>query len=224
MERLKHMKEMLMAQVESQLGHLETVDAEELGEVIDMIKDLDEALYYCTITKAMEEKDQEKTIERHYYTERPYVYNPPMYPERDMDREYGRMYYGGNGNRGSSGNGSSNASNGGSSNTGSAGSNMSSSSGSSYYGGPYEEYPLMDWRDSREGRSPKSRKMYMEAKETHQGKAAQLKELEKYVGELTDDLMDMIKDASPEEQSYLGNRVSALATKINKLNSTSTNG
>ncbi len=56
-----------------------------------MIKDLEEAMYYCSIVKAMEEQEKEnekyKHIERHYY---PYYYMP----ERDMDREdYGRMYY-----------------------------------------------------------------------------------------------------------------------------------
>jgi len=37
------------------MGNLHQVDTHELGEVIDMIKDLEEALYYCSITKAMEE-------------------------------------------------------------------------------------------------------------------------------------------------------------------------
>lgn len=55
MERLHHMKESLMAQVQAQMGHLECVDTKELGEAIDMIKDLSEAIYYCTITEAMEE-------------------------------------------------------------------------------------------------------------------------------------------------------------------------
>jgi hypothetical protein len=34
---------------------LSSVDTEELGEAIDMVKDLSEAIYYCTITKSMEE-------------------------------------------------------------------------------------------------------------------------------------------------------------------------
>ena len=53
MKRLKTMKEMLMACAEGQMQHLEEVDAEELGEVIDMIKDIEEAIYYCTVTEAM---------------------------------------------------------------------------------------------------------------------------------------------------------------------------
>ena len=58
MERLKSMKESLMACAQAQMGNLQNVDTKELGEAIDMIKDLEEAIYYCTITKAMEEKDK----------------------------------------------------------------------------------------------------------------------------------------------------------------------
>ena len=55
MERLKAMKEMLMACAEGQMTHLEEVDAKELGEVVDMIKDLEETIYYCTIVEAMKQ-------------------------------------------------------------------------------------------------------------------------------------------------------------------------
>lgn len=55
MKRLHHMKESLMAEVQAQMNHLECVNTKELGEAIDMIKDLSEAIYYCTITEAMEE-------------------------------------------------------------------------------------------------------------------------------------------------------------------------
>ena len=73
------MKEALVAQVENQMSNLSEVDTHELGEVIDMIKDLEEAIYYCSITKAMEEKEEEKKVEHHYYTT--YI------PERDIDRD-----------------------------------------------------------------------------------------------------------------------------------------
>ena len=49
MERLKAMKEVFMCAVESQMYNLSEVDAEELGEVVDMIKDLEEAMYYCAV-------------------------------------------------------------------------------------------------------------------------------------------------------------------------------
>ena len=141
-----------MGCIESQMSHLDTVDTEELGDVVDMVKDLEEAIYYCTITKAMEEKEKSGGGEHyHYYTEY-------RYPERDMDRENGRMYY--------------NAMpttytdqgrmyyNGGSSS--SSGENGSNSSSRNY---TEFEYPMM--RDKREGRSYMSRKTYMESKEMH---------------------------------------------------------
>ena len=53
MERLKNIKNSLISCVESQMGDLRNADAQELGEVIDMVKDMEEAIYYCTITKAI---------------------------------------------------------------------------------------------------------------------------------------------------------------------------
>ena len=52
-EKLKWMKDCLICTVENQLCHLDEVDTEELGDAIDMIKDLEEAIYYCTVTEAM---------------------------------------------------------------------------------------------------------------------------------------------------------------------------
>ena len=70
MERFKSVKEMLMAQIEGQMSHLYDVDAKELGEVIDMVKDLEEAMYYCTITEAMKKKEEQPQYNNiNYYTE-----------------------------------------------------------------------------------------------------------------------------------------------------------
>lgn len=69
MKHLEMIKEQLIAQVQSQMEDIKRVDTKELGEVIDMIKDLAEAMYYCEIYKQMQEK------ETSYYTER---YMPPM--------------------------------------------------------------------------------------------------------------------------------------------------
>ena len=57
MDQLVQMKEMLTSAVQGQMTHLESVDVKELGEAIDMIKDLSEAIYYCTITEAMSGDD-----------------------------------------------------------------------------------------------------------------------------------------------------------------------
>jgi hypothetical protein len=79
------------------------------------------------------------------------------YPGHDM------MYYNGGGN----GNGRGNSSNG-------------NNSGSRYYT-EYEPMNRIDMRDRREGRSPRSRRMYMEAKEMNQDSMVKMKELENYM-------------------------------------------
>ena len=189
MEELKNMKQMLVGCVQGQMSNIAGADYEELGAAIDMIKDLAEAMYYCTITEAMEEKEKEK---EHYYYEARY------YPvDRDMDRSSGRMYYSGGGN----GNVSGNSSNG-------------NNSGSRYYT-EYEPMNRIDMRDRREGRSPRSRRMYMEAKEMNQDSAVKMKELENYMQELTSDITEMIQDASTEEKQMLQKKIATLATKIN---------
>lgn len=213
-KRLQHMKESLVSCVENQLTHLESVDTKELGEAIDMIKDLEEAIYYCTITKAMNEKGEEK---EEYYSQKQY---------RDIDRRIGRMYYedprymGGNdtyrqyssNDRQSNSGSSSGNSNNSSSSQGQSGGN----SGGSSKQYSEKEYDIM--RDRREGKSPMSRRTYMEAKESHSDKAHQMKELENYMQELTQDVVEMVEGASAEEKQYLSKRVAALANKLAQLN------
>lgn len=190
MERLKHMEEALMSCVQAQLSHLDTVDTEELGQVIDMIKDLEQAKYYCSIVKAMEEAEEDETKEMSHH-------------HRDMDRVYGRMYYEGpNGD----------------------------------FKGRYpwkkrdrdedwERYPFypeqgreIDIRDSREGRSPVTRRMYMESKQLHKDKTEKVKELEQYMQELSEDIVEMIDGASPEERQILEKKMTSLTNKIAQLN------
>lgn len=196
------MKEALVAQVENQMSNLSEVDTHELGEVIDMIKDLEEAIYYCSITKAMEEKEEEKKIEHHYYTT--YI------PERDIDRdEWGRMYY--------------------PRMRDSQGRYLPESRDGTRDGGgrrnyvefpePYYEREIpIGLRDEREGRSPITRRMYMESKELHKDKTTKLKELEQYMKELSEDIVEMISDATPEERQLLEKKVAALSTKIQQVN------
>ena len=52
-DRLERMKETLMSAVEMEICNLGEADTEELGKAIDMIKDLEEAIYYCAITMAL---------------------------------------------------------------------------------------------------------------------------------------------------------------------------
>jgi hypothetical protein len=69
-------------------------------------------------------------------------------------------------------------------------------------------------RDAREGVSPMYRKMYMEAKEMKHDKAKQMKDLENYVQELSNDIVEMVAEASPEERQMLHQKICLLATKI----------
>lgn len=190
MERLKAMKERLMSCVESQMGDLSKTNAEELGEVVDMIKDLEETIYYCTVVEAMEDKEKEPTHSMMYYPVMYYNNGGDMSNgSRGNGRGYsdGRYYYPESYYYGDA-----------------------YSRGMRDYGNVYPR----ELRDYREGRSGNSRRMYMESKEMHEGKEKQMMELEKYMKELSGDMMEMINDATPEEKEILSQKLSTLAEKI----------
>lgn len=77
------------------------------------------------------------------------------------------------------------------------------------------EYPS-EIRDYREGRSPITRRNYMESKEMHHDKTKQMKELEEYMNELSIDITEMINDSTPDEKIMLSQKLTHLADKINK--------
>lgn len=212
---------------------IDKVNTTEMGKATDMLKDVAEAEYYARISKAMEdtEKEDEESQKymlkqlkeeygeddgRRYYDnyrymrtgrfapkgrgtymprrgyETPIEYHmtPEMYREhdpeyyRDVDRNIGRMYYTETGMRENTGN---------SSRTG--------------------------MRDGREGRSGASRRSYIETKEMHpdnsqESKQAKMKELEKYMGELSGDITEMIAGASNEEKTMLKAKLQTLMQKI----------
>ena len=192
-EELKTMKSQLVSCVQGQMANLEKANTEQMGEAIDMIKDLSEAIYYCTITHAMEKgnKQEGETVNNINYYTTPMNYNK-MYPDyyRDMERNGGYMYYPNN-------------------NSNSMGENNGKST--SYY----TEMPYNMMRDPRQGRSPMRRRMYMEGKEMHKDSNSQLRELEAYLQELSSDITEMIKDASPQERATLHQKMTTLANKIN---------
>ena len=70
----------------------------------------------------------------------------------------------------------------------------------------------------REGRSPRNRRMYMEAQQSHADKTTQMRELEKYMQELSQDLIEMIENASTEERQYLEKKLNVLSSKIAQMN------
>lgn len=177
MERLKMIKDNLISSISAQASDLHKADCEELGAAIDMVKDLSESIYYCSIVKAMEDSENTSQYKRSKYTYPPIMYdgetmrmNKKMYYHDD---EYPRYYH-------------------------------------------EDTYPLYDWdsRDPREGRSPKMRRSYMETKELHKGKDKQMKELERYLNELSSDITEMISDASQEERNILSQKLTTLIDKI----------
>ena len=172
LEKLQWMKDSLICVVENQLCNLDDVDTEELGEAIDMIKDLEEAIYYNTVTEAMNNPQKENDE---------YMFREWSYPPRSHDR--GRY------------------------NTGNHNEYAENENGINYY----------DESMMYEGRSHHSRKMYMEARDMKKDKAIQLRELEKYMQELSQDIVEMIEDASPEERQYLEKKITALASKIGQM-------
>lgn len=205
MEKFKQIKDALVNCIQAQVGQgLKEVDTKELGEAIDMLKDMEEAIYYCSITKAMEESKEEEKYREKYYS----MYPRMMYNDGNsrnysdmMYNDGNRMYYNGGGNSSNSG--------------GSRGGQSGGNSGGSrnYDGGQYYPYPA-EIRDYREGRSPVTRRTYMESKELHHDKTKQMQELDKYMKELTDDILEMINGATPEEKQMLSQKLSTLATKV----------
>lgn len=268
---IKHMHEMIEKLVDCTKAAIENdetcVGQYPIGDVVDMIKDLNEAEYYAHISKAMdeekeEEKEEEKYMlkrfkeeygeedgERRYYDDyrymrtgrfapkgrgtytgrsrRGYSEMMPMYdmmPEmyrddsewnRDMDRPMGRMYYSGGGNSSNSnmGNMSGNRSN--SNNDGSDGRRNYDGDGRS--GGRRNNSG--DVRDYREGRSGQRRRGYMETKEIHsdntpESKQHRMKELDEYMKSLSEDVTEMIGDASAEERALLKQKMQGLVSKL----------
>lgn len=129
-------------------------------------------------------------------------YYPTM---RDMDRDYGRMYYAGdNPNR------------------------MVTSDRMSYYGGNgsnggnYSSSSMNSGNSNTmnyESRYDRARRNYTETKARHSDntssdKEAKMKSLENYMRELSEDVSEMISGATPEEKSLLKNKLNTLSTKL----------
>lgn len=192
MNKLEYMKCKLMDAIETQIdGNLEYANTQELGEAIDMVKDLSEAIYYCTITEAMEEKDHYEQnghyLTTHYYSE-PLMYR--NYPDEYYSHDYkngmrkdSRTRYGG----------------------------RYVEDTSTRYPRRDLDYPMLP--DHGSDKSSTTRRRYMDGR-AYNDKQTQMKELEQYTQELAADLTDMIKDASPEEKQLLQQKISLLASKI----------
>lgn len=196
---------------------VEEIDTEEFGKAIDMIKDLAEAMYYRTITVAMDDAEYgvdydwegrkgyrgqprdamgRYTIRRSGgmrmgYEEPPYWHiTPDMYHDWDGMTEAERMR------------------------------DMDKDTLHRMY---YTEPVIMTTgsmhdatgrRDSREGRSGMMRKGYMEAKEMGKEKGDKMKSLEEYMKSMAEDLTEAIEGASPEERAMAKQKLSVLVSKM----------
>lgn len=211
-ERIHKMIECLTEKTLCELDKgVENVNTEEMGEAVDMIKDLCEAEYKAVIVKSMKKADEEeeeynkellRTLKaeygeeggRRYYDEYRYkttgryapkgkgtyvgrrgYEEPPyyhMYPERDMDREYGRMYY---------------------------------------------TEPTAT--HTSESGYDRAKRMYTETKEMHKAntpedKEHKMKALDGYIKELGGDITQLIGDMTAEERNLMRTKLSTLVSKL----------
>lgn len=184
---------------------IENVDACEMGQVTDMLKDLAEAMYYRTLTKAMDEAEDDEIMEmfdrygdgRRFYDHYRYSdgrfapkgrgsyrrgYEGPywrMTPEMYKDMQEYR--------------------------------DMDRNTGRMYY-----TEPTMTMSESNYDRAKRG---YIETKELHranttQDKEAKMRGLEDYFKEISSDITGLLSDMTPEERTMLKSKISALATKL----------
>lgn len=233
LESIKDMCKKLEEAVKHELSKgIENVDAKELGEVVDMIKDLYEAkekivkaCYYKSVIQAMEEHDFEDEDEiedegRRGYRGQPrdsrgrYMsnrgrrgYESRMMPDMDYDemernRDFDRL----SGKMYySSGN------MGGSSSSGMSGGSMGSQGGNRGYSD--------SGRGNSESRYDRARRGYEETKSMHKDNSAEskqmkMKSLEDYMKSLAEDVTEMVNDMSQEEKSLMKQKMSVLMQKI----------
>lgn len=195
-------------------GGIENVDTCEMGKVTDMMKDLAEAMYYRTLTKAMDEAEDDEIMEmfdrygddRRYYdhyryksgrfapkgkgTYRRGYEEPPYYHMTpDMYKEHDAEYYRDMDKR---------------------------SRNVMYYSEPLVN--MLSHGDSESGYD-RAKRMYTETRNMHKSdstedKQHKMRSLENYTRELADDLTELITDMSAEEKSLLRSKMQTLAQKI----------
>lgn len=216
---IKKIHEMLECLTEVSKNQLDkgasSVNTDEMGKVVDMIKDLSEAEYYSRIAKSMEEyEEDEKEAEKfrlHLFEEK--------YGESDGRRFYDHYRYA-NGRFAPKGSGTYRR-------------NYSPYLNSGYMPewDDMEQMRDIDRHNGRmyytdsfahernESRYDKARRMYTESKEVHKAntqtdKEQKMKDLENYFKEISEDLTDVISDATSEEKAMLRTKLTGLAGRI----------
>ena len=209
---IERMHKMIECLTEKALCELEkgteNVDTCEMGQVVDMIKDLNEAEYKAVIVKAMKKADEEKE-----------EYDKMLL--RELKEEYGeddgRRYYDhyryASGRFAPKGHGS----------------YRRGYEEPPYYHMTPEMYRDMD-RDTHsrmyytetgmnESGYDRAKRTYTETKEMHRGntpedKKAKMQELERYAKSLTEDVVEMVSDMSDEEKNLLRPKMQILMQTI----------
>ena len=206
-KRMHEMIEKLSEAAECEFSKgIENVDTCEMGKVVDMMKDLSEAMYYRTLTKAMQESDTEEIMEmfdkygddgKRYYdmwryksgrfapkgrgTRRGYDEPPYYHMTPDQYKEHDPEYW----------------------------RDMDRKDGKMYYTEPI----------TMESRYDKAKRGYEESKMTHkentpEHKQAKMKDLEAYLKELSEDVTQLLSDATPEERAMVRGKMQVLTQKI----------
>lgn len=174
MDNIKHMKTMLESAIYAEMNKgIDRANTDELGKAIDMLKDITETLYYCSIVKSMEDSETESKEYRKYYT-------PAMTPEiyRDVDRRTnGRMYY---------------------TETESTESDMMQKDNEMPMNGSKSDRYRTDYMKSKRSGDTSNRMVH----------------LDNYAKMLTEDVMEMLRDATENEKTLIRSKMSALASKI----------
>jgi hypothetical protein len=225
---IKRIHEMLECLTEVSKNQLDkgasSVNTDEMGKVVDMIKDLSEAEYYSRIAKSMEEyEEDEKEAEKfrlHLFEEK--------YGESDGRRFYDHYRYA-NGRFAPKGSGTYRRNYSPYLKTSDSFMpewdgyepmerermrDMDRSGGRMYY--TDSSYPI---HDRSESRYDKARRMYTESKEVHKAntqtdKEQKMKDLENYFKEISEDLTEAISDATAEEKAMVRTKLTGLAGRI----------
>ena len=206
-KRMHEMIEKLSEAAECEFSKgIENVDTCEMDKVVDMMKDLSEAMYYRTLTKAMQESDTEEIMEmfdkygddgKRYYdmwryksgrfapkgrgTRRGYEEPPYYHMTPDQYKEHDPEYW----------------------------RDLDRKDGKMYYTEPI----------TMESRYDKAKRMYTETKAKHnsgsvEDKQLTLKEGEKMLNVIIDELMEMVSDATPEMKNMIKTKGMSAMQKI----------
>lgn len=214
-ERIHKMIECLTEKTLCELDKgVENVNTEEMGEAVDMIKDLCEAEYKAVIVKSMKKADEEEEEYnkellralkdeygeeggRRYYDEYRYA-NGRFAPKgREIRRGYTEPpYYHMPLNY----------------NDMEYMRDMDKSRGKMYYSEPIAPHVS-------ESNYDRAKRHYTETKEMHKGastedKEHKMKALDMYIRELSGDISELLNDMTPDERNLLRTKMSNLASKL----------